>query len=137
MLCLVALEEGVVAVGATTIHVLLHHCLIFCVEFYAIEGPHPVLVVPRELLHDFLLFLDFIVDHLSQIALDHDDQAQQVVGVVTNLRPVSLELLLQPCLVLSQLLWAAAQQFFNLHVLLSWHLRCQWQLGGPWWAEWS
>ena len=40
---------------------LLKRRLIICIDFDAIEGPHPVLIVASELLHDLLLFFNLVV----------------------------------------------------------------------------
>ena len=96
---------------------LLLHLLLVLVELEALERPHPVLVIPRELLHDLLLLFYLVVRQSSQILLlDHHNHVEQVVSHFNYFLFVLSEQFVHLLLVLSELLLAPISQPLDILV---------------------
>ena len=109
---LMVVEE--IVVGALD---LLLHLLLVLNELEALERPHPVLVIPRELLHDLLLLFYLVVRQSSQIVLlYHHDHVEQIVSHFNYLLFVISEQFVNLLLVLSKLLLASIGQPLNILV---------------------
>lgn len=96
---------------------LLLHLLLVLVELEALERPHPVLVIPRELLHDLLLLFYLVVRQSSQILLlDHHNHVEQVVSHFNYLLFVLSEQFVHLLLVFGKLLLAPVSQPLDILV---------------------
>ena len=96
---------------------LLLHLLLVLVELDALERPHPVLVIPRELLHDLLLLFYLVVRQSGQIfLLDHHDHVEQVVSHFNYFLFVLSKQFVHLLLVLSELLLAPVSQPLDILV---------------------